>query len=164
MLRADSAFSPIAAGGILVVMSVVLALTMYAWASSMDQHADRPALGLVMTSGGIDGDTAGQWKTFTVHSASAGVHWWEVHVLLDGERIPCASTPGDADSWRLLRAGSAASCSGPRQSPDTLIRAGDQLEVWDHHAGRFGEPPLSGRALRILDAESNVIALDTVLR
>lgn len=111
----------------------------------------RPAKSLAMTSNGaISGNT----KSYTIASASPGIKWSDLTLALDG--VPLAydgDAPADADNEYYVSDGPHAAPG--RVAPSTSIDAGDRLTL--HHGS------LSGKTLRVIDAEANAVILTLVV-
>lgn len=136
----DDAVSPVIAVILMVAITVVLAATVYVWVSSIGGQSGAPAKSIALTSAGAQ--TAGFEKNYTVASASPGLKWGDLQLLVDGTPYAYATgpVPGNGE-WGGWSAGALEASGG-------IVDAGDALEV-------DGAADLSGKKLVLVDAASN---------
>ena len=165
----DEAVSPVIAVILMVAITVVLAATVYVWVSGFSGGNDSAAKSVAFTSASpiaLAYDNAGdgsdngtdQVKNYTISAATSGMKYSDIKLTLDGAAIACEDDTAAADSWRVMKGGSFVGswveCTDAAGlGPDVTIGAGDRIQIYD--AGGS----LSGKTLRVIDADGNSVIL-----
>lgn len=151
MFRRDDAVSPVIAVILMVAITVVLAATVYVWASSFGAKSTSMAETVALLSEGRLDNTH---KNFTIASASPGMRWSDLTFTIDGTALnqtfaatdgatACPSGPEANTRW-LACAGAST------EAASATVSAGDTLKFRGFS---------SGQTLRILDANANSVIL-----
>lgn len=159
--RADGAVSPVIAVILMVAITVVLSATVYVWVSGFGSPSGHPAKMVTLSGAGPVASNAtisagGQWKNYSVAAATPGLRYSDIAFQLQGTALPCSQDVNATDSYRVW-SGAPLSCEGG--APTRNVLAGDTIEIWDAGAGTAGQPSLSGKVLRIIDAHGNAVLL-----
>lgn len=145
----DDAVSPVIAVILMVAITVVLAATVYVWVSGFGSQSGNPAKTISLTSSSsLSNSNSDSWKNYTVAAATSGMKYSDITLTLDGVTLPCASPAVDlTDSWLYSQGGT------PGCTLATVIGAGDRIQIFDDGGG------MSGKTLRVLDAQANSVIL-----
>ena len=144
----DEAVSPVIAVILMVAITVVLAATVYVWVSGFGSQSGSPAKSLSLTSNGAY-DSTGFVKEYVVASATQGMKYSDMSFTIDGAPFTLAVAAGD-NVWYIERGGTALTPLATAQS--AAVTAGDVIVIDD-------DADMSGKQLRILDAQANSIIL-----
>lgn len=140
--RDDRAVSPVVGTIMTVAIAVVLAAPVYSWVTGARSEREEPATALAVTS---DGPIASDTKGYVVASATPGLRWTELTILLDG--TPLAYDGALASDGTYCIASPGMTCAAGASPPERLVGAGDALRI--HGAD------LAGRSLLAVDAQAN---------
>lgn len=138
---------------LMLAITVVLGIALYAWISSSAEQDEGVARNAALTSANaIQTNATAHWKNYTFSAASGGLAYGHLVVTLGGAPLPCAVDEGSADSFRVWHAGGILPCQGAG-APAAIVTAGDLLEIYDHAGG------LSGKTVQLLDTGANRVIL-----
>lgn len=147
----DAAVSPVVGTIILVAIAVVLASSVYVWASGAGSSTPEPAKSLTVTS---STPILAGVKEFAVASATPGVRWSELSFTLDGTPLAYDGALGDDNDFCVAAPG--MTCIVGTTTPTAIIGAGDTIRV--QHGS------MAGKTLRVVDLQANVVILALTLR
>ena len=151
-LNGDDAVSPVIAVILMVAITVVLAATVYVWVSGFGAQSGNPQKSISLTSSGALDNTNNN-KTYTVASGTSGMKWSDVSFTLNGAPLSHANlttAAGAAAAGYCVWDPVHGTCYATQ--PAGVISAGDLVYIHDTGA-------MSGKTLRIVDAQANAVML-----
>lgn len=144
----DDAVSPVIAVILMVAITVVLAATVYVWVSGFSDQQATPARTIALASAGAP--TATHEYNYTVTSATPGLTYADLILLVDGTAYTFTSTTPTDGEWGVWRGGTTIAAS-------SSVQAGDVVEF-------DSASTLSGRQVIVVDAGSNSVMTRLTLR
>lgn len=153
----DRAVSPVIGVILMVAITVVLAATVYVYASGFGIQNTNPQHSIALTSASpLTANGGDQVKSYTISAATSGLRWSDMRLSVDGNPLSYQASPtGGASSWRVLHGGGALAGAGTPPAGTAL--SGDVLQVY------VGGGNANGKTLRIVDATANAVILTTTL-
>lgn len=143
----DDAVSPVIAVILMVAITVVLAATVYVWVSGFG-GSGQASKSIALSS---NGPISSNIKTYAIASATSGMKWSDLDFTLDGTALTLdADCTPDADN-------EYSACAATTLEADSAtVDAGDFFKLY--HSGG-----LSGKTLRVLDANANSVLVTQVI-
>lgn len=151
-LAQDKAVSPVIGVILMVAVTVVLAATVYVWASGFGANTTQPARSIAASkSSPYTYDTV-TMQNFTINSASSNLKYQDIQVTVDGKiqsidtAYTCAATESTTAANAFAPCGMVGSTFQLKNTGD-LVQAGDLLHIRGS----------AGSVVRIIDAQANSV-------
>lgn len=150
-LNDEEAVSPVIAVILMVAITVVLAATVYVWVSGFGNQSGSTTKTMSLST--LDSLAGGnQWKNYTVASASTGLKYSDIKLIVDGDEL--AFTNGGTDDpdgldnakWWVKR-------DAGYQASTAIVKAGDIVII------KSNDVDMDAKKLTLTDSASNSVML-----
>lgn len=144
----DKAVSPVIGVILMVAITVVLAATVYVWASGFGANTTQPARSIAASKAGAPFSGV---QNFTITSASGNLRYQDLQVSVNGVTqtlvsLTCTDVTATPGSGNIAVCGMSGTSYAAKTTGD-LVQAGDVLHVVG----------TAGNTIRIVDAQANSV-------